>query len=161
MIGGQTRLSKALGDKDPRNSRGGFLIDGLFTSAPVGVKDGKVTILRNMARNRDVLRWNGQEWAPDSPWFEVTPIKTAAYLATYGQLVRCNPTAAGFTVTLPTASGYSGWEILVKNVSASANVVTIDGAGAETIDGAANTTIAAGYGSKRLVSNGSSEWMCT
>lgn len=44
MIGGQSRLSEALGGQDPRNRRGGFLIDGLYTDLPIKIIDGKVSL---------------------------------------------------------------------------------------------------------------------
>lgn len=53
-------------------------------------------------------------------------------------IVYVNSTAAGFTITLPPASkmGNGGWYHFIKT-DAAANAVTLDGSGAETINGAA------------------------
>lgn len=76
-----------------------------------------------------------------------------------GEIVRCDPSGAGFTVTLPLITVFNANQhLVVKNVTNSANVITIDGNGAQTVDGAANTTIAAGFGSVTLVSDGVSNW---
>ena len=79
--------------------------------------------------------------------------------------VRAFATGAPFTITLPPAAGgaldrkpTAGQQIVIKNVEASANVITIDGDGAETIDGAATTTIAANFGAVTLMSDGASAW---
>lgn len=79
-----------------------------------------------------------------------TAVKTSAYTAGFGETVLCNPTGAGFTVTLPAAVA-GAKPIIIKNDSTSTNTITIDGAGAETIDGAATATIAASRGVVRLV----------
>jgi hypothetical protein len=80
----------------------------------------------------------------------VTSVKTATYTAAFGEVVLCNPTASGFTVNLPAAVPGQPM-IIVKNDSTSTNTITIDAAGAETIDGAATATIAASRGVTRLV----------
>jgi hypothetical protein len=85
---------------------------------------------------------------------EITSTKTAAYSATIGELVLCNPTGGGFTVTLPTAEDRPGRYIAIKNASGSTNTITVDGADSETIDGAANKTITTAYGSMLLISDG-------
>jgi len=51
----------------------------------------------------------------------------------------CDCTAGAITVNLPTAVGNTR-EIRIKKVDASANAVTIDPFGAQTIDGAATNT---------------------
>lgn len=49
--------------------------------------------------------------------------------------------AAGVTVTLPPAAGHGRRVLIVMKVDASANTVTVDGNGAETINGAATVTV--------------------
>lgn len=95
--------------------------------------------------------------APEGRW-SVSAVQTGAYTAAAGELVRCDPTGGAFTVTLPTAVGIAGRKVLIKNVTSDTTTITIDGAGAETIDGAASVTITVGYGSVRLVSDGAG-WM--
>lgn len=74
-----------------------------------------------------------------------TGVQDAAYSANAWDLVECDPTLAGFTVTLPEKPP-SGTEVMVKNASASANAITIAPRGTDTIDGAAGATIAAARG---------------
>ncbi len=73
-------------------------------------------------------------------------------------IVLVNATAGAVTVTLPIAAVSTGREIVVKKTDASANAVTIDGNGAETIDGAANTALATQWKSKLLYCTGAA-WM--
>lgn len=49
--------------------------------------------------------------------------------------------AGGITLTLPTAVGATGYVYIIKKVDQAAGVVTIEGDGAETIDGALNKTL--------------------
>lgn len=69
----------------------------------------------------------------------------------------CDTSGGDFTITLPSAVGISGRVYVIKQVGAS-GTLTIDGNGAETIDGAANKTLATQYASYTLVSNGSN-WL--
>ena len=63
-----------------------------------------------------------------------------------------NCTSGTFTVTLPTAVGIEGQYFVIKN--SGAGVITIEGDGAETIDGATNKTLSVQYESMTVVSNG-------
>jgi hypothetical protein len=87
------------------------------------------------------------------------PTKTAAYSAKPGEVVLCDPTGGGFTITLPRAAIAADRTVTVKNHSASANTITIDGHGSDTIDGAANTTITAARVSLELYCIGGTEWI--
>jgi hypothetical protein len=60
------------------------------------------------------------------------------------------------TITLPTASANTGRVVVVKKVDDGTGTVTVDGEGAETIDGAATIVINAQYGSATLYCNGTS-----
>lgn len=85
---------------------------------------------------------------------------TAAVTASVGEgLILGDATSAAFTVTLPAASDARGRKVTVKKIDASANVVTIDGDGAETIDGAATQSLSAQYASFTLVSDGTEWWI--
>jgi hypothetical protein len=86
--------------------------------------------------------------------FSVTAVKTSTYTANTNELVQCNPTGGGFTVNLPTAGGRTGKHILVKNVSSSINTITIQPAGAETIDGSTPVLMNIGYQAIHVISNG-------
>ena len=63
-----------------------------------------------------------------------------------------NCTSGTFTVTLPTAVNAEGKYYVIKN--SGSGVITIDGDGSETIDGAANKILAVQYESMTVVSNG-------
>ena len=77
--------------------------------------------------------------------------KTGAYVVDNEDCV-VNCTANTFTVTLPTAVGIEGQYFIIKN--SGTGVITIDGDGSETIDGAANKVLAVQYESLTVVSNG-------
>jgi hypothetical protein len=92
--------------------------------------------------------------------FRVTPVKTAAYGPAFGEFVRVDPTAGGFTITLPAiAPANMGRSILVKNVSPSANVVTIAATGGNAIDGAASASLTGAHAELGFVSDGTGGWM--
>lgn len=93
--------------------------------------------------------------------WDVTGLKTGAYQAVEFELIRCDPSGAGFTVTLPkSALDARGHGVMVKNVSGSANVITIAAAGGgDTVEGAASINIAAARGFRWLVDSGVGEWM--
>lgn len=64
-------------------------------------------------------------------------------------------TVGGITITLPTASGNPNRRIIITNV-ASSGTVTIDGEGAETIDGVASIALEGQYDSTTVVCDGTS-----
>lgn len=61
--------------------------------------------------------------------------------------------AGGITFTLPTAVGFAGQEIIIKN--STTGTLTIDANGTETIDGGLTATLEDQYESITLVSDGS------
>ncbi len=64
---------------------------------------------------------------------------TTITAATANKYYRCDDTSASFTVTLPAASLSTGLELTFTKINSTvANQVTIDGSGAETIDGNAS-----------------------
>lgn len=86
-----------------------------------------------------------------------TPVvnKTAAYTPNIlDSMVTGDATGGAFTITLPTSVGISGREYTFKKIDVSANAVTIDGAGAETIDDAATFVLAAQNDSITVKSDG-------
>jgi hypothetical protein len=82
--------------------------------------------------------------------------KSAAYsLSAEDDVCLVSASGGAVTITLPAASIGSGAVYSVKKTDASANVVTVDGAGAETIDGAATYALTVQYQSVTVVSTGS------
>lgn len=67
-----------------------------------------------------------------------------------------NATTGTFSVFLPTAAKRTGKEFIIKNTGT--GVITIDGFGSETIDGALTIDLAIQYDSTTLVSD-SSNWI--
>lgn len=97
---------------------------------------------------------------PAGPDYTVTTVKTGAYTAAAGELVRCDPSGAGFNVTLPAVGGgNAGKRIRVENVTTSGNSITVLPTGADTIEGAANAEIAGAYDGRSFLSDGVSMWM--
>jgi len=86
--------------------------------------------------------------------------KTAAYTATLTDDVIKGDTAAvgAFSITLPLAATATGKIYTFIRTGAGINALTIDGSGAETIDGAAtNATMDAQYDSLTILCDGT-EW---
>lgn len=117
----------------------------------------------------DLLAYDNTEGisyvADDGAWIPVSGLtpnvatKTSAYTVTATDgLVKCDATSAAFTVTLPTAVGMAGKIYIIKKIDASANAVTIDGDGSETIDGSATVSLSAQWNKYVLMSDGSN-WM--
>jgi len=61
------------------------------------------------------------------------------------------------TITLPTAADNSNREVTIKKVDSNSGYVTIDGEGAETIDGSTTKRLATQYSFMQLISDGT-EW---
>mgnify|MGYP003643082995 CR=1 FL=1 len=81
--------------------------------------------------------------------------KTSTYTAVRGDsTVDC--TANSFTVTLPTAVGYTGQEFNIKN-SGTGTTITIDGTSAQTIDG--NVSVDIAYPINLKVQSNGSNWI--
>ena len=77
------------------------------------------------------------------------------YTVTYkDSVVLADATGGNITVATPAASTCTGRVWTVKKTDASANTVTIDPNGAETIDGAATRLLAIQYTAVMFVSNG-------
>lgn len=83
-----------------------------------------------------------------------TVTKTGNYTATVDDhTIRCDTTSGNITISLPAAAGNAGRIFVIKKV-ASANTVTIDPSGAETIDGSSTASLSANYEHTRIQCNG-------
>jgi len=81
--------------------------------------------------------------------------KTTAYTVTASDsIIYADATSAGFIVTLPTAVGITGRQYTIKKIDSTANAVTVDPTGAETIDGAATYSLGTQWKYLTVVSNG-------
>lgn len=74
--------------------------------------------------------------------------------ADYHTMINANASTASFTIQLPTAVGNAGLTVAIKKVDATANTVSIQGFGAQTVDGVNNYLLSLQYESVILVSDG-------
>lgn len=74
-------------------------------------------------------------------------------------LILADATAGAMTVDLPPVATSIGALIVVKKTDASANAVTLDADGAETIDGAATQDLAAQYDALTVTCDGVQWWI--
>lgn len=81
--------------------------------------------------------------------------KTANYAATVNDgTIRCNAAAGMITISLPAAASVTGLGLCIKKIDGSANVVTIDPAGTELIDGVATMLVETQWQAICIQSNG-------
>jgi len=84
---------------------------------------------------------------------------TGSYTLTTANVIALANCAGGtITYTLPAASGNGGQRYYIKKTDSSANAVTINRAGADTIDGQTSQVIRIQYQCLMLVSDGTSAW---
>jgi hypothetical protein len=85
--------------------------------------------------------------------------KTTTYsvvVADQNKLIICNATSGAITINLPAAAtAGNGFRIYVKKTDATANAVTIDGSGSETIDGSTTLALSSRYNFAQIVCDGS------
>jgi len=85
----------------------------------------------------------------------VASVSTTQALTTDDRYFLADASGGSITLTLPAASGNSGYACTIKKVDSTASVVTIDGSGAETMDGELTQEIDVQYTSISLVCDGS------
>lgn len=83
------------------------------------------------------------------PSLTPTASKTGAYTAVSGDLVMCDASGGGFTVTLPATA--AGRFVGVKKTDSSANLITIARAGSDTIGASAATSVTLALQDETLV----------
>jgi hypothetical protein len=125
----------------------------MITRVPVGVEMGvpKLTLWARQAATA-INQLASQK-------LRIKPTVSAAYtLEADYDVIPADTTGAAFTITLPKAALHKGRLVFVKRINGGANNLTVDGDGAETIDGAANITLTAQWEVKRLTSDGTN-WL--
>jgi len=85
---------------------------------------------------------------------DVSSVNTNTTLDDTHSVVLVDATGGVVTITLPAVSGIVRRRYTIKKIDSSANAVTIDGNGAETIDGATTQNLAAQYDTLEIVTNG-------
>lgn len=95
---------------------------------------------------------------PDVVWYGRGAIttQTTTYPAGAHEVILGDASGGAFTVTLPAAADAENLSYTVRNIGASGDV-TVDGDGAETIDGAASATVSPGD-ALVVVSDGTEWW---
>ena len=90
----------------------------------------------------------------------VSSVKTSgATLSVDEHIILADPSGGAFTLTLPAVSGLAGTIFIIKNSTASTNILTIDGDGSETIDDQTTYTMGTPYASITLICDGSEWWV--
>jgi len=84
----------------------------------------------------------------------ITTITSGTTLTNNEETVLVNPSTTAFTLTLPAVSGNAGKHYLIKYVATTGTVVTIDGNGAETINGQPTVKLEYPYSSWDLYTDG-------
>lgn len=92
---------------------------------------------------------------------DVKNVSTTTQLDTSddGKWIAADATAGGFVITLPAVADVgNGYEVTVQKVDSSANVVTVDGSGSETINGVSDVALEQQYEAITLRSDGT-RWL--
>lgn len=112
----------------------------------------------------DAFAWwydDGTNWRPLTlvPAYQMQAASATGTLALTRGLTFVGVTTSGgnVTLTLPAAASVAGFRVDVKKLDA-ANTLTLDGAGAETIDGAATVAWTTQYQTVSIVSDGTQWW---
>ena len=108
---------------------------GLFYSAVQNVQDNRSTFFANNAISQAGLVLTLSETAVST-----TTTLSSAYL---GKMIACTATAAAFTLTLPTAASYAGYQIGVRITPSSTKLVTLASSGG-TFEGLSTRVMWAG-----------------
>ena len=85
----------------------------------------------------------------------VSELTADATLTTVNLFVLCDASKRNITVTLPGASATEDKECSIKKIDSSANTVTVDGEGTETIDNGLTAVLTVQFESITIVSDGS------
>lgn len=131
-----------------------YLRDGMFAYA-----DGENW---NPAGGKGFYRYdtNSASWLPIGVMARPLTSKTANYTATtYDSIILVSASGGSVTITLPTAVGIKGKEFTIKKTDSSANIVTVDGNGSETIDGDTTRDLALQYEAIDIISDNASWWI--
>lgn len=84
----------------------------------------------------------------------VTSVTASQTLTPDYDVLLVDATGGAVTLTLPPAADATGHIIYAKKIDASANAMTLDGSGSETIDGAATKATTTQWVAYTIISNG-------
>lgn len=131
--------SGATGDTYYRDSSGNF------TRLAIGATGQQLTVVGGLP-----------VWSNATNFATATKTASSYVITTSDTVIFADATSNGVTITLPAASGLSGYRFYIKRIDASAtNSVTVTRTGTDTIDGMTSLTLDAQYTAIGVVSNGS------
>lgn len=84
--------------------------------------------------------------------------KATNYTAVAGDIVLCDTSAGGFTVTLPLSVSNAAETVVVKKISSDGNTLTLAASGSDTIDGSATQSLIVPNTAVQVVADGSLTW---
>ena len=115
-------------------------------------------ILGNASITETVLR--GNVFTGDGAYETLKTVsKTANYTIVDETFLKGDATSASITLTLPAAADLGDTPIHIKKIDSTANTVTIDANGTETIDGDLTVVITDQYTTITVVSDGTDWWI--
>ena len=82
---------------------------------------------------------------------------TTTLTAGDSQIILADATAGAMTITLPAIADADKYRYIIKKIDSSANAVTVDADGTETIDGSLTQVISSQYVAMQIVPHGT-EW---
>lgn len=137
---------------------------GMSTSQPVDMNNNKIVEVANPTAEQDAATKNyvdsGSAILTNKTIHGLNlaiSSKTANYtLIATDHTVLFDATSGNRTATLPAAAGATGRVYVVKKIDSSANIVTVDPNGSETIDGASTKVLSTPWESVTIQSTGSS-----
>ena len=89
----------------------------------------------------------------------VTTETASTTLDSTDDVVLVDASGGAITITLPAAATDTGREYTIKKIDTSANAVTVDGNGSETIDNATTAVLGRPYDAIQIVSDGTEWWI--
>lgn len=168
MIGNQQRLflnrSYAFTDADPNNSIGVDINNDTLSTGVYPFLDSshynplvvKFTDHSGTSTEKLKVRADGRTIINGSLSWHITSVSSNTTLTAADGTVIVDATGGAVTINLPDASTVEGIIYVIKKVDASANNVTIDGNGSQTIDGSLTKATNVQYKSFQIQALGSS-----
>jgi len=106
--------------------------------------------------------WSLTQWmdALNASMSGTTAVASTPYtMLSTDSLILIDATSAAVTVDLIAVASHNGTPVTIKKIDSSANAVTIDGSGAETIDGSTTLVLASQYDSVTIQTDGTEWWI--
>lgn len=122
--------------------------DGISTSVKISGVNDYIEVMGDALATWWILKRSG------NPPLTKSGTYTANLL---DEVLLCDASGGAFTVTLPSAFTCAGKKFIIKKIDGSANAVTVDGSGIETIDGSLTQVLSSQWDVIEIVCNGA-DW---